>query len=42
MERYDLRKLKGDFYDRMLEIMDKKGAISANELYKELQKAYEG
>ncbi len=23
MERYDLRKLKGDFYDRMLEIMEK-------------------
>ncbi|OQX73979.1 MAG: hypothetical protein B6D59_03870 [Campylobacteraceae bacterium 4484_4] len=23
MERYDLRKLKGDFFDRMLEIMDK-------------------
>ena len=26
MQRYDLRHLKNDFYDKMLEIMDKKVA----------------
>lgn len=30
MQRYDLRHLKNDFYDKMLEIMDKK--VGANEV----------